>query len=694
MTPHLHGPWLCRRFGPGRPGRRFSWFLVVIASAATPMAAVDALTRECASAYWVVVTAFAVAAFAPAMLYIVLLLLEAHVARTRSSRTGVSGDGVGRDSPSRASEPEDWAWLVWTTEVIVATSIGFGHFPRSQHIEAAEFVAESMPKLMLASATGILVLFFVHFIARYDETIDRVERAGKQLDKLKEFQMDARTMTNAAVAFRDRAAVQDVQRLLRHLSGFSADPTFSQAADEFTAEIEGFHLTYMDMGRQGSSPPLREDIYTEERVALAAFYVAYRTTERLSFGRGATPGPCRFTTRFEHYALAVRMVERQLLRLSANLDDPAHLPQRASYEFVALSTAPFAEWLTRSMDPISGHVSPDWLIFLERFVMWNRIFGVRWTRLFVQERPVAPPPGRGQCVLCRKVRLTYPELRNKEDHSDPDVAPEPLTCFLPVVSWNGLDKHRNDRRHMWSETGEPNKIDQLLTAFAERVEEENAFPLARSIVESLFHGTESATTTEPLIYVRSIDYVEGEFWRELMRKEGGGSQGGVRYKKVDQDCLEVVVTHKGREKGIKLAVLANDHTEANLDYGDLAWVPLERLVRDTYHGTDSAVPSRVGVLDMNTELEKLMPSGIEATPGTEVPRDLFAVRFRDERGARWVLCMGALTDHTDLRERGLVDLVYSSPLLDRKAWAPIGAMLDGLFPPDGGATKFEVKWLK
>ncbi len=679
-------------YGFYQTNKALCWLLVASLSVCLPLVFLAIVQRFLSPGVhpWYVCLGFEFWCFLPFLVMVIVL-------RTFFRREALSGPTESAIEPHR--EPDHWAWAILAIDCFVAMSLGYFGHDRPQVRPPMDVLVDSLPKLALAVAIGVLVVFFVNFVAKYEEIIrasaataqnyialnkteQESHRALKEANALLHAQTTnidntIRTWSDNIEQYYAEIATHKVQTLLRRYYDMTDDVIYKTAADRLNEDFNKFlkiHTRVLDNKKEN-----------HQSVALIALYVAYCNTERLAFGDGASLGTCQFATRFEHYALAVRTVVQQLFRLSAR--NRNNVPALKDYEFYALSTTPCEEWLTRSKEPIIGHISPDWLIFLERFVIWSKFFRIKWHRLYVPSgRSFDSDAGKGPyVVLCHKAKLRYTE-KNPEDVQGLSEAKEDLfagkahryeerTLLLPVVAWKTIDMntHREKNPDLWNEAAKNGPQDELLVHFADRVRAEAETEIAKRIVRRFLEREDD--TPEPRMYVYNLNDIKREFRGVGTPRDDEPADGFTIVKESDS---KATVRYGDQQAALYFGTSDIPALLGKMDEGDFAWVPMEDLIRETYH-PDSSLDCEAGKLRYTERARQERKDVTLFSKG--VPRDLFAVRYREGEKSpfEWILCMGAPSSDA-LTERGVVDLTYASQAVDGTAWEPIGSMLNQIFP--------------
>lgn len=300
---------------------------------------------------------------------------------------------------------EFFGWVIWVTSAVAAIGGALRHPPLSdppfselsvlnkyfRTLDTAAF------DLIRATVIGTIVLFFVQLLKTYQDAIIAAGKAAKDAEQASQRARDAisradkilpalsQQMNKAIDLFKTAGNYQNANLIaanfaqsLRIIS--ESGPALAHVRELSERVFEHVGLINREINQSSALAGKPPDYF--DLASLSAIYSTYLRVESLSFEGDADSGlgGYRLSTRYPHYALAVRSVVDAITQL-----DPTH----ERYKFYTI----FSREPERFFNPKPGRsqtdvtwpqVSINWTtLFLERFCRWQNRMGIPYTRHFV-----------------------------------------------------------------------------------------------------------------------------------------------------------------------------------------------------------------------------------------------------------------------------------------------------------------------
>lgn len=462
---HLIPFWLLRE-----PYRQFFWLFCIIAGVLAPVWMAPPNTEAPRNSLSFVGWSVVFALFPLATLWLI------HRVRRWLDRS------VTQQEATEGIEPEDFGWLVWMVESLYAIAYGYhtvcgkmkSEKGYTEPVPEAVFT-EAAPKLLLAAATGVIVVFVARYYAKFWRWLPKLERLDGVLTTAQENlkQTSQRSQHILAVVERD-AALSALSVVIDRFERYPQSTELARFMEEARTATLGLYKPLSTL-----LPKLKDN--DRELVSFMALYTSYCRTETIRFEREPGEGVCTFATRFPHYALAVRSVLRCLNALALGEERDATRRSmeihQGRFEYYALSNKAPLEWLAWD---VGSAMDPAWCVFLERFALCLRIFDAPWTRYFLvrdNDKPRATT-ARYRKVLCVREPVEFTPTRG-----GPRVIVENVPLPVPYWSVAAIEEARKANPYLWEENAQP---EQLLTQFHSRVAKYG--PAVREFVERFEPG--------------------------------------------------------------------------------------------------------------------------------------------------------------------------------------------------------------
>ena len=314
---------------------------------------------------------------------------------------------------------EFFGWIVWVTAVLAGIASSFKHAAVS--IGNAGFLEGYLQTLnvaagdlILASIIGAIVLFFVQLLNVHQGAIVKAGEAAEKAEAAAQGATRAVAKTGEIIPdLNDQ--IEKTLNILETTSNILGSETLShnlaitlekiagsnpaleqirELSDMIVLRIKQINGEITHTFRDGPHSG-KNDLF--DLVSLAAIYTSYLKVETLSFeGDDEDMGRrgCRLSTRYPHYALAVRSVVEALDKLDN--------PKKKRYKYYTVfNRRPVNFFNPENPNVRNSLANVNWSIFfLEKFCRWHGESDIPYTRYFLnlQERDpktgtIPPTPG-------------------------------------------------------------------------------------------------------------------------------------------------------------------------------------------------------------------------------------------------------------------------------------------------------------